>query len=108
MKYARRQRRIDARSAEHLDEVFHCAGAPGSYQGYLTAFAHRSQLRNIIAAAHTVARHAIEHNLSGAALLHFYRPLECAPRSIQGSCRIAGELLHAVFAVDGLAVDAYN
>src|SRR6202042_2531688 len=68
VKYARRQRRIDARRPEDLHEVLRRAGAPGGHQGHLTAFARSTQLRNIIPAAHAVARHAIEHNLSGAAL----------------------------------------
>jgi hypothetical protein len=105
MKHAGGQRRIDAGNLEDLDKVFSCAGTPGGHQGHLTAFAHGAQLRNIIPAAHAVARHAIEHYFSRAALLHFEHPLQRIAPSIARTRDIAGELLHAITAIDRLAID---
>jgi len=105
MKHAGRQRRIDARGSEDVDKVFGRTGAAGCDQGNLTAFAHRAQLRNIIPAAHAVARHAIEHYFPRTAPLHFLHPLQGIAPSIARTRDIAGELLHAVAAIDRLAID---
>ena len=106
MKHAGRQRRIDARGSKDFDKVLGRARAPGGHQGHLTAFAHGAQLRNIIPAAHAVARHAIEHYFSRTAPLHFLHPLQGIAPSIARTRDIAGELLHAVTAIDRLAIDA--
>ena len=105
MKHAGRQRRIDACGTKDFGEVFGRAGAPRGHQWHLTAFAHRAQLSNIIPAAHAVVRHAVEHYFPGTALLHFEHPPQRIASSVARTRDIAGELLHAVAAIDRLAID---
>src|SRR5699024_6725930 len=64
-------------------------------------------LLDVVAAAHAVAAHAVEHDFTGAALLYLGHPVERAPAQRTRACRIAGVLTHAPGAVlVAQAVDA--
>ncbi len=55
------------------------------------------ELLDVVAVAHAVARHAVEHDLAGAALLHLAHPVRaCCARLSRVRVRIAGVLLHAI------------
>ena len=71
------------------------AGAARGNQRHAADLAHRAQLRDVVAAAHAVAGHAVEHDLAGAALLHFAHPGERVAARIARAVRIAGELVDA-------------
>ena len=99
--------RIDAAPSSNTSTK--CSGAPappeatsGTSQTARTA----CELLDVVAAAHAVAAHAVEHDLAGAALLHFAHPVERVAAGVARAVRIAGELVHAIAVVDRLAVDA--
>src|SRR5580658_3187841 len=63
--------RIDTGQLECLAEVFGGARTARGDQWYAADLAHGAQLGDVVAAAHAVAGHAIEHDFAGAAFLDF-------------------------------------
>src|SRR6185437_4397953 len=91
---------------EHRGEMRHRAGPSGGHERHTADRADRPQLLDVIAAAHTIAAHAVEHDLARAALLRLAHPGEHVPARLAGALRVAGELVGAVTLARELAVDA--
>src|SRR5882757_454732 len=106
MKYAGGERRIHSGRLEYLGKMFRRAGAARGDQRHAARRAYGAQLRDVEAPAYAVARHAIEHDLARSAPLHFDDPVNRAARGIAAALDVAGELLHSITLVHGLAVDA--
>src|SRR3984957_1580509 len=81
------------------------AGAAGSDQRHRTQCAHPAQLFDIVADTGTVRRHAIEHDLTRAALLHFAHPRQRVALAVAAAGRVAGELIDPEALRRGLTVD---
>ena len=83
VKHAGGERRVDPRLAEHLREMLVCGPAPPeATSGTRQTRAHGAQLLDVVALAHAVARHAIEHDLAGAAPLRLEHPIQGAARGV--------------------------
>src|SRR3546814_4408996 len=59
---------------EYLGEVLNLSRAAGCDQRHVAHHAHRPQLLDVVAAAHPVAVHAVEHDLPGAQALGLDHP----------------------------------
>src|SRR5262245_29767165 len=75
VKDARGQGAVDIRRREHLLEVLHRAGTARSDERHLADRTHGFELRTVVAFAHTVAGHAVEHDLPSTTLLDFAYPI---------------------------------
>src|SRR5579862_2424825 len=106
MKYARGERRIHPRRAEHLREVLDGARTPRGHQGHPADAARRLELRDVIALADSVARHAIENDLARAAPLSFGDPIQGTARGVASAPEVARQALHPVAVGCGLTVHA--
>ena len=79
VEHARGQRAIDAaRSAKTSAKCSSVPAPPEAISGTLADSAHGRELREVVALAHAVAGHAVEHDLAGAAVLHLAHPVERA------------------------------
>src|SRR5690606_37417428 len=109
VEHARRQCPIDTRLAEHAHEMINRAGAARSDQRHVAGFANRTELLDVVTLAHAVAAHAVEDHLARTQPLHLGQPVERAAGQCVRTIRIAGELVHAPFAVGTpQTVDAYH
>ncbi len=108
MEHAGRERRIHVGRLENLGKMLLRAGAAGGDQRHAAHGAHRAQLRDVEAAAHAVARHAIEHDLARAAPLRLDHPIDGVARRVARAPGVAGELLHAIACAKGLAVHPHH
>src|SRR5688572_13687514 len=68
--------------------------------------ANRGQLRHVVAFAHAVLIHAVQHDLAGASILHLAHPVERAPVSVARASRVARVLIDVIVAVACQRVDA--
>src|SRR6185295_2154869 len=102
------ERTIDTRLRKDCTEISHRTGPTRGHQWHLANTAHRGELREIIAVAHAVVRHAVQHDLPGTAFLHLVHPGECCARGVAAAMRIARVLVHVVTRVESLAVDTHH
>ncbi len=91
---------------EDRGEMLHRAGAPGGDQRHVADTAHGLQLAQVISLADAVARHAVEDDFAGAAVLDFTHPVERAAARAARAVRIPRELVDLELVADRLAVDA--
>ena len=96
----------NARLLEGVAEMLDRARTARCNERYMADLSHGAQLPEVVAAAHAVARHAIEHDLPRAALLHLGYPVECVAPRLAAAIRVAGVLEHPVAARAPQAVDA--
>src|SRR6185437_14978092 len=108
VEHAGGERGVHLSRAEYVGKMFDRARAAGGHQRNAAFGAYGPQLHDVEAAAHAVARHAIEHDLARAAPLRFDDPVEGIAGRIARACGVAGELLHAIALIDALAVDAHH
>src|SRR6185437_5010858 len=108
VKDAGREGGIDLRLLKGCLEMRHASGAPGSYQRHLAQRSHTSQLLEVVTVPRAVGGHAVEHNLTRAALLDLADPAEGLTLAIAAARRIAGVLIHAIALRGGLAVDPHD
>src|SRR5262249_55979445 len=66
---------------------------------------HARELLDVVATAHSVTSHAVEHDLAGATLLDFLDPLQHVTAGFTRAIRVARELIRAVSLVGQPAVD---
>src|SRR5690606_34319035 len=90
VEHAGGQRAIDVGTLEGLGEMLRRAGAAGRHQGHPAQRPRLAQLDDVVAAAHAVAVHAVEHDLSGAQALGLYDPVQRAHADRAGLARVAG------------------
>ena len=86
-----------------------CSTAPAppeATSGMVTDLRGRPQLRQVIALAHAVLVHAVQHDLAGAPVGGLADPVERAAAGWPGLVGVAGVLIDEPVAVFGLAVDA--
>src|SRR3546814_19005920 len=69
MKHAGRQRTVHVGLFEYLGEVLNLSRAAGCDQRHVAHHANRPQLIDVVAAAHPLAVHTVEHDLPGAPAL---------------------------------------
>src|SRR6202040_156397 len=108
VEHAGRERRIDVSRLEYFGEVFRRAGSARGDQRHAAHLANGTQLGDIVALAHAVARHAIEHDLARAAPLRLDHPIDGAARGVARAPRIAGELLDPIPILESLAVHTHH
>src|SRR5579859_1886213 len=106
MEHAGSEGGIDIGGLEHLREMLRRSGTAGGNQRHPAHGAHGAQLRDIVASAHTVARHAIEHDFARAATLCLADPVESIAEGVARTSGVPGELLHAKSVLHRLAIDA--
>src|SRR5216684_334318 len=106
MKHAGGECRVHPGRLEYLGKMFHCTGAARGDQRHPAHLAYGAQLGDVEALTHAVARHAIEHDLARAAPLCFDDPVDGAARGIAAALDVAGELLHSIAVLEGLAIDS--
>lgn len=81
-----------------LPEVLHRARAAGGDQRHFADLAHPTQLLQIVTVAHAVTVHHVQHDLTGAAALHFLHPVEGFPLGDAGAALVAGILIDVILA----------
>src|ERR1700685_2458971 len=84
------------------------AGSAGSHQRHPAHLAHGTQLSDIIASAHSVARHAVEHDFARAAPLCLDDPVQGAAIGVARALDVSGELLDSIALIEALAVDTHH
>ena len=86
-----------SRLADRLEEVDGLARAAARDERHAADRAHGGELPEVVAAAHAVLVHHVEHDLARAALLHLLDPVEGAPLRDARLLFVARELVDAVF-----------
>lgn len=108
MKDAGSQRTIHIGLIEDGFEVFFFAGTTRGDQRCGTKRPCCRQLFDIIAVAHPVLIHAIEHDLPRTAIHNLTDPVQRAAVGPSGLVRVTGELVNTPLTIDLAAVYAYN
>src|SRR5574337_897107 len=93
------QRAVHVRIDEGVAEMFRFAGTAGGDERHVADGAGDRQLFQIVAAAHAVAVHAVEHDFAGTALLRLDDPVHGSARQRPGFQGIASVLAHAPVAI---------
>src|ERR1700679_3752479 len=84
------------------------ARSAGSHQRHPAHLAHGTQLSDIVAPAHSVARHAVEYDFARAAPLCLDDPVQGASIGVACALDISGELLDSIVPFEALAVHAHH
>src|SRR6202789_900962 len=84
------------------------AGSARGHQRHLAHLAHGAKLYEVIASAHAVARHAIEHDLPRAAPLRLDDPVQGAARGVARALEVARKLLYSIALIASLAVHSHH
>src|SRR5690606_19624908 len=90
VEHAGRQGTVHVGALEGLGEVLRGTGATGGYQRHPAQCTCLAQLLDVVATAHAVAVHAVEHDLAGAQALCLDDPVYRADAHRTGLARIAG------------------
>lgn len=93
---------------EYVHEVLHIPGATGGYQRYRANFLNGDELLDVIAVAHAVGIHAIEHDFADTEILCLRNPVNCIARCPGDSVRVAGVLIHLPGLSSASAVNAQH
>src|SRR5690606_23012871 len=102
VEHAGRQRAVHVGTLEGLGEVLRRTGAAGGHQRHPAQRTRLAQLDDVVAAAHAVAVHAVEHDLAGTQALGLDDPVQRAHAQRPGLAGVAGVGAHPPLAV-GLA-----
>src|ERR1700739_3208018 len=85
--------------------MLHSASTTGRNQRYVADLSYRAQLLDVVTAANAVTSHAVEHDLSAAAVLHFPYPSAHFSARLPCTVRISSELVGTITLLGKLAVD---